>query len=116
MLFAGGMRRLPPVLFCLAVFCQGSISRGQTTAATPADQITVPAGFKVELLHSVNNQREGSWVSMAIDPKGRLYISPQNAAPDGGLLRVTVGAGGKLDKIEAVPVEKMSAAMGILWA
>ena len=45
-------------------------------------------GFKVDLLYSVPRDKEGSWVSMAADPKGRLFVSDQH----GKLYRVTVGA------------------------
>src|SRR5436190_14365549 len=45
-------------------------------AATPADQVKVPPGFKVELLRSAT-EAEGTWVCMAVDDKGRLYISAQ---------------------------------------
>jgi hypothetical protein len=44
--------------------------------ATPADKISVLDGFKVELIRSAE-PAEGSWVCMALDPKGRLLISPQ---------------------------------------
>src|SRR6186997_1925906 len=83
--------------------------------ATPADQVTVPPGFKVELLRSAGTQ-EGSWVSMAVDGKGRLYISPQGAIPNsgfakdspwGGLWRATVAIDNQKSTIsnwERVPV------------
>src|SRR6266446_4720376 len=91
-------------------------------AVTPPDQIKVPAGFKVELLREAG-PREGSWICMAIDDDGRLFISAQNAIPDsgftkdskwGGIFRVTVGANGieKWDRVN-VPVGD---AMGMLWA
>src|SRR5437763_15861874 len=37
--------------------------------ATPAESLAVLPGFKVELLRSAQTG-EGSWVSMAVDPKG----------------------------------------------
>jgi putative heme-binding domain-containing protein len=82
--------------------------------ATPADQISVPAGFKVELLRSAT-AREGSWVAMTIDPKGRLYLSPQGKAPDGGIMRVTLGSGAQIEKTEWLKPD-VGAAMGMLWA
>ena len=91
--------------------------------ATPAEQLTVLPGFKVELLKSAT-EREGSWVSMAIDDKGRLYISPQGAIPEsgfekddkwGGLLRVTLSAQSTIAKWERVSVP-VGDAMGMLWA
>ena len=45
--------------------------------ATPVDQLKVAKGFKVELLHTVPKKEQGSWVAMAVDPKGRLIVSDQ---------------------------------------
>ena len=56
----------------------GAASNGKL--ATPAEAISVPAGFKVELLRA-SPPGEGSWVAMTIDPQGRLIISPQGKEP-----------------------------------
>ncbi|MEA3209243.1 MAG: hypothetical protein QOE70_2300 [Chthoniobacter sp.] len=94
-----------------------------TLAQTPADQLTVPTGFKVELLKAASKQ-EGSWISMAIDARGRLYLSPQGAIPEsgfakeskwGGLWRVTLDAEGHIAAWEKVPVP-VGDSMGMLWA
>lgn len=53
--------------------------------ATPIDKLSVAKGFKVELLHTVPAETEGSWVSMCVDGKGRLIACDQY----GGLFRVT---------------------------
>jgi hypothetical protein len=65
----------------------------------------------VELLRSAQ-QGEGSWVSMAVDEKGRLYLSPQGKEK---MLRVTLTAAGQIEKIDPIDVP-VSAAMGMLWA
>ena len=53
----------------------------------------------------------GSWVSLAADPKGRLYSSAQG----GGLYRITPAAElGELTSLERVPVE-LGGAHGLLW-
>ena len=52
--------------------------------ATPAEDITVPEGFEVELLHAAR-PGEGSWSAMTVDDRGRVVISPQY----GPLLRIT---------------------------
>lgn len=92
-------------------------------SATPADQLNVPPGFKVELLKSAA-KHEGSWISMAIDDKGRLYISPQGAIPEsgfsreskwGGIWRVTLDDKGQIAQWEKVPVP-IGDSMGMLWA
>ncbi len=70
--------------------------------ATPLKSITVEPGFKLELLHSAD-VTEGTWISMAIDPQGRLIICPQY---DGNLLRVTVSPKGveQIERIDQPPI------------
>ena len=83
-----------------------------TGPATPAETLTLPAGFQVELLRSAGTN-EGSWICMTIDPKGRLIISPQqNERP---LLRVTLTKDGQVDKVETIPAPVMQA-MGMCYA
>jgi putative heme-binding domain-containing protein len=77
--------------------------------ATPTDTIRALPGFKVTLLHSATTN-EDSWISMTVDPQGRLIISPHA----GKLLRMTV-AGGKLTKIERLDLP-CTDAMGLLYA
>ena len=82
--------------------------------ATPIDQLKVAKGFRVELLYSVPKEKQGSWVNMAVDPKGRLIVSDQY----GKLYRVTPPAiGGKASatKIEPINVD-IGEAQGLLWA
>ncbi len=87
---------------------------GTDISATPVDSLKVAKGFKVELLYSVPKDQEGSWVSMCVDPKGRLIVCDQY----GGLFRVTpppIGDAGKPVKIEKIPVN-LGDAQGLLWA
>lgn len=79
--------------------------------ATPAESLTVADGFQVELLHSAA-AGEGSWVSLAVDPRGRLYISPQGGEP---IRRVTLDAAGRIARQEPLDLP-VRAAMGLLWA
>jgi putative heme-binding domain-containing protein len=81
--------------------------------ATPADQIRVPEGFKVELLYSVPKEQEGSWVNICYDPKGRLIVSDQY----GSLYRVTPASANSSHKlqVEKIPA-KIGSAHGLLWA
>src|ERR1700723_2672526 len=53
--------------------------------ATPVEAIQSLPGFKVERLYSVPASKEGSWVSMTVDDKGRLIASDQY----GSLYRIT---------------------------
>ena len=80
--------------------------------ATPAEKLTVLPGFKVELLRSAQ-VGEGSWVSMTVDPKGRLIISPQDGV--GNILRVTLTKDGQVDKVEKIS-QPVGSAMGLLYA
>src|SRR4051812_1368885 len=45
---------------------------------SPADNLKVAKDFKLELLYTVPKQREGSWVAMCVDPKGRLIVGDQS--------------------------------------
>ena len=85
--------------FLLTIAVLAALHAFARAASTPASDITVATGFKVELLKSAS-EREGSWVSMAVDEKGRLYISPQGKAPDGGIMRLTLDAAGQIAKTD----------------
>lgn len=79
--------------------------------ATPAEAIQVAEGFKVELLRS-SQASEGSWVSMTVDNKGRLIVSPQGDEP---MLRITLDAKGQVAKLEPIDLP-VRGAMGLLYA
>lgn len=85
------------------------------TVTQPAD-IAAPKGFKVELLHRVPKLEEGSWVSMAVDPKGRLICGDQY----GDLYRVTPAPIGSKDPETDTRVEPLNTgikgAHGLLYA
>ena len=93
-----------------------NVARGQAGAepkATPVDAIATLEKFKVELLYSVPGKEQGSWVSMTVDPKGRLIVSDQY----GKLYRVTpppVGKGGDT-QVEPIAVD-IGMAQGLLCA
>lgn len=82
-----------------------------TPTATPVDRIKllpgVPgvSGFKAELLYSVPNDEQGSWVAMCVDPRGRLITSDQY----GSLYRVTPPAVGSKDQSK---IEKLDLSVG----
>jgi putative heme-binding domain-containing protein len=54
----------------------GAPLNGQRTA-TPVERIRVAEGFSVERLYSVPRAKQGSWVAMCQDDKGRLITSDQ---------------------------------------
>lgn len=84
-------------------------------AATPAEKLSILPGFKAELLYSPAKENEGSWVSLCVDPRGRLYVSGQY---DEGLFRITPAAPGAdptTTRVERIPVN-LSGAQGLCWA
>src|SRR5690606_31188537 len=92
----------------------GELPRGKGGAAgtaTAAESLKLPPGFKAELLYSVPRSMQGSWVSLAVDPKNRFYVSDQG----GRMYRVTVGA--TADDTEVDPLAlAIGGAQGLLWA
>ncbi len=81
----------------------------------PAEQaFAVPPGFVIDRLFTVPRDELGSWVSLAVDPEGRLFASDQG---DKGLVRITPapfdGAGETV--VERVPAA-ITGAQGLLWA
>jgi putative heme-binding domain-containing protein len=102
----------------------------KTETATPAKALKVRKDFQVELLYSVPKEKQGSWVNLCVDPKGRLIASDQYGylyritpppLPSHGRetvsLRPTVAAP---DKLKEPKVEKLDLplgeAHGLLWA
>jgi putative heme-binding domain-containing protein len=82
--------------------------------ATPVERIKAPKGFKVELLYSVPSREQGSWVTLATDPKGRLITSDQY----GKLYRITpppIGQSAKGIKLEPINCD-IGMAHGIVYA
>ncbi len=81
--------------------------------ATPVAKIKVAPGFQVELLYSVPKTQFGSWVNLAVDPRGRLITSDQF----GSLYRVTLPRKSEAGtpQIEQIPVE-LGQAQGLLCA
>ena len=82
-------------------------------AATEPKDIIVLPGFKVELLYTVPKAEQGSWVSMTVDPQGRVICGDQY----GGLYRVTAPPVGSTEKskIEQIPSD-IGGAHGLLYA
>src|SRR4051812_13748273 len=112
MLVRNGWRRS-----CASAFAAGmmmlyaSTASAQDPAAPPAYQVRIAKDFKVELLYNVPKNSQGSWVSMCVDPKGRLIVSDQY----GGVFRITPGKGPGDTKVEPIDV-KIGHAQGLLYA
>lgn len=70
----------------------------------------MPAGFAVDLLYTVPAEEQGSWVSLTVDPRGRLVACDQY----GSLYRITL-ADKAAPKVERLEVE-IGMAQGLLFA
>ncbi|HZV33337.1 MAG TPA: c-type cytochrome, partial [Verrucomicrobiae bacterium] len=79
---------------------------------TPVKDFTVLPGFKAELVRTAE-VGEGSWVSMTVDQKGRLIISPQYGKNN--ILRMTLSRKGQVVKTETIDLP-VGSAMGLLYA
>ena len=75
------------------------------------DDLKLVPGFRAELLYTVPKEQQGSWISIAEDPKRRLVVCDQF----GSLYRIWPGRGEKQTMVQrlATPVGK---AHGLLFA
>ena len=101
-------------------------SGGRMSAAEPggpqepmvAEGLSLRDGFAAELLYTVPNELQGSWVALTADGRGRLYASDQGKR---GLFRIAPaapadsGEPGAVTHVERVPVD-VSGAQGMCWA
>jgi putative heme-binding domain-containing protein len=81
---------------------------GQNQATDPAT-LTLPPGFKAELIRSAQ-PGEDSWVSMAFDPQGRITLGKEKK----GLIRLTLSGSGE-QKVEVIDDELLEC-RGLLYA
>lgn len=100
-----------PTLLVLSLACAVSspfAARGE--AAKPEALDTLP-GFKVELLRTADPATEGSWISIAKDPKGRLLVGGERKEP---ISRLTI-KDGQVVKAEILKIP-LGEVMGMLFA
>ena len=71
------MTKLTRTLFVAGLIAGLSPTVHAAPAVTPADQLKVAKGFKVEMLHSVPKEDQGSWVAICTEKNGRLIVSDQ---------------------------------------
>lgn len=84
------------------------------------DKLKLQPGFKAEHIYSPSENKQGSWVSMTFDDKGRMITSDQY----GGLFRLkipAIGSGSTQPTIEKLVISKdtsigMGYAQGLLYA
>jgi putative heme-binding domain-containing protein len=103
------------------------VAKFKKPTATPVELIKVTKDYKVELLYSVPREKQGSWISMTVDSKGRLIVSDQASTKISktgetpiyrGLYRITpppIGGKAEDTQVEQLPVE-LGEAHGLLWA
>ncbi|MCA9157602.1 MAG: c-type cytochrome [Planctomycetales bacterium] len=84
-----------------------TIARGDDA---PAGSFRTPAGFSVDLIYKVPSAEQGSWVSLCVDPKGRILSSDQY----GKLYRITL-VDGKDPQVEQLKIN-IGLAQGMLCA
>lgn len=82
----------------------------QPEGTAPTNFFVLP-GFRIDLVHSAQPE-EGSWISLAFDPQGRVVI----AREDSGLLRLTLNAeNSKSISVETIN-ETLKECRGLLFA
>ncbi len=89
-------------------------------AVLAADALQLPPDFKGELLYTVPKAEQGSWVTMTVDPKGRIIACDQY----GKMYRITVPAIGtsegtaveELKNPEGPDKKAIGGAHGLLYA
>ena len=90
-------------------------------SVTPPEDVDVPTGFVVDLIHTVDSSEHGSWVSLTAMPDGRLIACDQG---DKGacFIRIVETDAGPKAEIDAIAVnspgssQPLSGAQGLLWA
>lgn len=103
-------RRYPAegLLLVLLACCCSSLP-AQTTA-TPATSVSVPPGFKVELLRSARAD-EGSWISISFDDQGRLIVGRDKQ----GIARLTLSEAAEETRYELIN-NTLKHCRGVLYA
>ena len=82
---------------------------GTQNQATDAASLSLPPGFKAELVRSAQPS-EDSWVAMAFDEQGRLTLAKEKK----GLIRLTISGSGD-QKVEVIDDELLEC-RGLLYA
>ncbi len=106
--FAQGQRSIETPTREADAYNNWKLALNGATATDPAT-LSVPLGFKVELLRSATPE-EDSWVAMAFDPQGRLTIAREKK----GLLRFTLGTSA-VEKVEVID-DTLLECRGLLYA
>ncbi len=100
----------------LCVICLGCLTLQATVATAAKNQagkISLPEGFRAELVFKVPMEEQGSWVSLTADDRGRLIASDQY----GALYRIepsAIGGDPSETKVEQINVD-LGGAQGLLF-
>lgn len=99
-----------PLSFLLAVILYPASSLLAAEATKPESLDTLP-GFRVELVRTADPATEGSWISIAKDPQGRLLVGGERKEP---ISRLTLKDGAVVKaEILKIPLGEV---MGMLFA
>jgi putative heme-binding domain-containing protein len=85
----------------------------RSAAVLAAGNLNVAKGFQLEQIYAVPREKQGSWVALCVDPKGRLIAADQS----GTLYRLTLPPLGQSVgvKVESLKLQ-LSGAHGLLYA
>ena len=109
----GGMGMMMGLVMAAALMSCQSTRPGGDDDAPP--ELSLPAGFSYDHLHSPSAADQGTWVALAFDDQGRLYASDQH----GALYRIDLGDAppGKRSNIRVDSLDlRIGKANGLLWA
>ena len=97
----------------LALAAAIAVASPREATAAAAGEIKLPLGFRAELVYAVPLDKQGSWVSLTVDDRGRLIASDEN----GALYRLQpapLGADAALTKVEQLRIQ-VGFAQGLLF-
>ena len=102
------MNRFALLMYCLT----GGLTAGPIFAQTTPADFTLPPGFVAEEIYEVPNAKQGSWICLTVDDRGRLIASDQR----GSLYRLTVPRPASSDPpiVEKIDLD-IGMAMGLLY-
>jgi|AntRauTorckE6833_2_1112554.scaffolds.fasta_scaffold00419_23 putative heme-binding domain-containing protein len=85
-----------------------------TSSSLENEEITTLPGFEVQELYNVPRDRQGTWISLAVDQNGYLIASDQS---DKGFFRITINGSIEDPKVTVGEVlMPLSGAHGLTWA
>lgn len=79
---------LRSTFLCLAVLAGSLVMAADGPGVTPPEKFSIAEGFEIDLVYEVPGEKQGSWVALTLDPKGRLIASDQY----GGLYRIDLSS------------------------